>query len=61
MYAIERQNLEKHLQAMASGRTEITPPASSRRPPTPTTIRCPACPPGVNQRRTRKIQLEGTA
>lgn len=45
MYAIERMKLGKHLQAMASSRTEVTQPASNRKVTTPATIACPACPP----------------
>lgn len=60
MYAIERPKLEKHLQAMTSGCTEVTQPASRRRPIAPATIACPACPPGGKQARTRKTQLAGS-
>jgi hypothetical protein len=41
---------------MASGRTVVTEPTSSRRPPAPPTVRCPSCPPAVSQPRTRKIR-----
>lgn len=59
MYAIERPKLEKHLRAMASGRTEETQPPSSRKPIAPATIACPACPPSAKQSRPRKTQLAG--
>jgi len=57
MYGIERPKLEKHLQAMASGRTEVAQPLSSRKPIAPATIKCPACPPSTKQAHTRTTQL----
>lgn len=51
MYAVERTRLDKHLQAMASGRTEVMQPASRRKLTAPATIACPACLPKSKQSR----------
>ena len=53
MYAVERTKLEKQLQAMASGQSEVMQPTSRRKPITPAAIACPACPPKAKQSRTR--------
>ena len=58
MYAVERTKLEKHLHAIASDRAEVMQPALSRKPTTPATFACPACPPNAKQSRTRRAQLE---
>jgi fructokinase len=57
MYAIGRQNLERHLLSIASGENEFAQPASSRRASSRTTIACPACPPVPKPTRARKIHL----
>lgn len=61
MYAIERPKLEKHFQAMASGRTEVAQPPSSRKSIAPATIACPACPPSAKPSHARRFHLPHTA
>ncbi len=60
MYAVERATLEKQLQAMVSGQSEMTQPTSRRKPIAPAAIACPACPPKAKQSRPRKVQLGGS-
>jgi fructokinase len=57
MYAVARTKLEKQLQALASGQSEVMQPTSGRKPIAPPAIACPACPPNAKQPRTRKVQL----
>lgn len=47
MYALEGGKLEKHLRALASGRTEMMPPATNHRYIAPAAVSCPACPPST--------------
>jgi sugar/nucleoside kinase (ribokinase family) len=51
MYAVERTKLEKQLQAMASGRSEVMQSTSPRKSIARAVITCPACHPNVKQPR----------
>jgi sugar/nucleoside kinase (ribokinase family) len=57
MYAFEPNELEKHLQALDLGRSEVIQPTSRRRKAAPATVACPACPPGAKQSRQRRTQV----
>lgn len=57
MYAVEHAELEKQLQAMASGRSEVLQSTSRRKSIAPTVIACPACPPKAKQSRTAKARV----
>jgi len=57
MYSVERTKLQKQLQAMASGQSEIMEPTSRRKPIALAAIACPACPPSVKPHGLRKVQL----
>jgi sugar/nucleoside kinase (ribokinase family) len=54
MYAFDLNNLEKHLQALDSGRCEIAQSPSGRKKTAPATVACPLCPPGSKQTRFHK-------
>lgn len=57
MYAVERPSLERQLQALASGASDVGRPTARRKRTVPATVACPACPPSAKQPRARKLQL----
>lgn len=61
MYAFERKELEKHIQALASGRSDVLEFAPSRKRTVPAAIVCPACPAETEAKHSQSLKVQHAA